>query len=364
MKKLLICSTAIVAISMIASPVQAAEKIKLGLGGYMTQWVGFAENDYDSDFTTGSGQTSTGFDVQQDAEVHFTGSTTLDNGLTVGVGIEMEIDGTANVDETYMTISSATMGTVQLGGNDSAASAMHIVAPDVGNGLDDGDFGNWVSQPSANTAQYASDSNPGSDAQNITYFSPSFSGFSVGGTYYPDTADEAAAGQSTTADDAWNVAGAYSGTFNDVSVGANVFYGAQNGGDGHSGVDPQGYDEIGGGLSLGFGAITVSGGYKAIDQKKIAGRSSTDGTVWSVGGSYASGPASVSLGWVHGEAEGLVDTVADDELDVIQLSGSYDLGGGVSLLGSIMNVEYDDETTTKTNNNEGWAAVAGVAISF
>ena len=47
MKKILLGSTAIVAAGMIASvpSADAASKMKLGLGGYMEQWIGFTSGD-------------------------------------------------------------------------------------------------------------------------------------------------------------------------------------------------------------------------------------------------------------------------------------------------------------------------------
>ena len=90
MKKVLLGSTAIVAAGMIASAPSAiaAEKIKIGVGGYMEQWFGYASGDDNSteDFS--------GFDVKSDAEIIFKGKTTLDNGISVGVNVQLE--GNAN----------------------------------------------------------------------------------------------------------------------------------------------------------------------------------------------------------------------------------------------------------------------------
>jgi outer membrane protein OmpU len=116
-------------------------------------------------------------------------------------------------------------------------------------------------------------------------------------------------------------------------------------------------------VKVGFGAFTVSGGYKSIDQSK-SGTSSMDGDVWSVGAEYKSGPMKVALSWMHSEMEGTTATADDDEVDGIYLQGSYDLGGGVSVAGSVVKADYDDETTAKAANNEAWAAVGALQISF
>ena len=86
MKKILLGSTAIVAAGMIASvpSANAASKMKLSVGGYMEQWVGFTSGDY------GAGQDYSGFSTVSDGEIHFKGKTKLDNGITVGVNVQLE----------------------------------------------------------------------------------------------------------------------------------------------------------------------------------------------------------------------------------------------------------------------------------
>ena len=370
MKKILKRTTAIVATGLFVSPVivsdaSAADKIKLGLGGFMNQWVGVSENDSKYNNAQAGLPNVGGFDVMSDSEIYVSGSTKLDNGLTVAVKTELESDtgGTTNSDEASVTVSSATLGTITLGADDSMASDMHNTAPDVGMGLDDGDFGLWITIPAADTAPVATDSNPGADAMGISYLSPSFSGVSVGLTYKPDTTDESANTAQTNPNDGWTASMAYSGTVGDVTVGADIFHGVLND-SAAAGTQTAGYDETGVGVSVGFGGFTFAGAYKAIDQAEFAGTSSLDGKVWTVGGSYAAGAASVSLGWLHGESVGDVSTAGNDEKDIIQLSGAYDLGGGVALAGSAFRAEYDDEAAAAGSNNEGWAVVGGLNISF
>lgn len=368
MKKILICSTAIVAAGLIASPASAAEKIKLGLGGYMNTWMGASENDSSYNNAQSGLPNLGGFDVQQDAEIHVGGSTTLDNGLTISVMTEMETASisnsaaeTTNTDETYVTVSSASMGSLTLGSQDMPSSEMHNTVPDVGYGLDDGDFGTWISQPSAVTAPVATDTDPGGDAMGIGYMSPSFSGFSIGLGYKPETTTEAS-GSPRDANDGWSAAIAYSGKFGEVSVNADLGYGVLNDSTA-AGTQSAAYDETSVGLSIGFGAFTVGGAYKNIDQD-TNGTSSADGNVWTAGVSYATGPMALSVGYLSGENKGTIATAGDDETTVIMASASYDLGGGIGVAASVFKADYDDESTANANNNEGWAAIAGVTVGF
>jgi hypothetical protein len=66
---------------MAATPAVAEEGVKLGLGGYYNTffWVG----DYSEASNDPRDMTSSG--LFADGEVHFKGSTTLDNGITFGV---------------------------------------------------------------------------------------------------------------------------------------------------------------------------------------------------------------------------------------------------------------------------------------
>ena len=87
MKKVLLSSTALVAAGVMATaPASAAEKLSAKVGGYMEQWVGYTSVDDDN---AAAGDTS-GFDVKSDSEIHFNGVTTLDNGIKVGIHVELE----------------------------------------------------------------------------------------------------------------------------------------------------------------------------------------------------------------------------------------------------------------------------------
>ena len=87
MRKVLLGSTALVAAGMLAgsgAPAQGAEPITLSLGGYYQAFfVIRAQSDSGARDIRHS-------EVQQEGEVFFSGSTTLDNGITVGVNIQLK----------------------------------------------------------------------------------------------------------------------------------------------------------------------------------------------------------------------------------------------------------------------------------
>ncbi|MCC7436188.1 MAG: porin [Methanoregulaceae archaeon] len=83
MKKLL-CSAAVAGLCAVAAAPAMAQgdqsALELSLGGYFRGYVTYASQDT----AVGAGE-ERHIDILRDTEIHFTGETTLDNGLTVGV---------------------------------------------------------------------------------------------------------------------------------------------------------------------------------------------------------------------------------------------------------------------------------------
>ena len=118
MKKFLLSTSAIVGVGLIAAPAVAAEKIKLGFGGYYEEYIGFV--DAEEEGTGASGRDIASFNLLNDAEIYFAGTTKLDNGISISVRVELEaMENQTTVDESYVTIASDTMGMLRLGGDDA-----------------------------------------------------------------------------------------------------------------------------------------------------------------------------------------------------------------------------------------------------
>src|SRR5262245_50450049 len=100
MKKVLL-GTAAIALGLAFTPGTAHAQVKLGLGGYAKlygTWVDQDEQGDDPDtvgIATSSDESRNvrDLDIARDTEIHFTGETTLDNGLTVGFHTEAHTDG-------------------------------------------------------------------------------------------------------------------------------------------------------------------------------------------------------------------------------------------------------------------------------
>ena len=369
MKKILLGTTAIVAAGMI-TPAMAAEKISLGVGGYMEHYIGFSsvEDDTARDFRA--------FDTQDDTEIHFSGSTTLDNGIKFAVKVEMEAqndDTGGSIDEGWLDISSASFGNLRIGNEDAAPSLMHKSSPNYGPGYGDAD--NWI--PTANTT-INTDSYVTAgmgDENKISYFSPSFAGFSFGASYSPEIESPGTNGMPNGAiaaeGDGYGVAVKYAGEFGGVGVKADYgyvkshdkSYSGSNGTTGHQ----VGMNVSVAGFEFGAGVGMTDAHHDSTATAFAASTDTGEGVVWDIGVGYKSGPWGVSLGYVASDLEG-VSTFAsteNDEMATIALSGTYTMGPGITLHGSVYHADYDEEANVDANFVDGgWAVVAGFSLSF
>lgn len=368
MKKILFASTALVALSL-AGVAQASDPIKLSLGGYSKWVVSYADNDV-------AGTEYQDLDVKGTNEVHFKGSTTLDNGIKISVQMELEAGGqtdqtTDTIDESYVTVSGG-FGTIIAGTRWNGAYLLHVTAPDAGGfGLDSelGINGGTYLARNANSAPTTTGIDvPGTTnkPETLTYVAPSFAGFTVGGSYVPSwnedsrnaNLDDGGTLATGLVSDILGVAGMYAGTFGGVSLKGSVGY--VFAADTASGVD--GHDQLSLGAQLGYAGFSVGGGYRKMWTEDSAGNMVADmtSTTWTVGGMYASGPFAVSLNYFDSTAKG------GDSIESYSLSGKYNLGAGVDLIGLIGYGDFDEGNgaAADTNFNEGWVITSGIALAF
>ncbi|EME70497.1 hypothetical protein H261_07703 [Paramagnetospirillum caucaseum] len=428
MKKILFASTALVAAGMMsAGAASAAEKIKLDISGYSKWWVvGVWQDD---SFQEQAGLAAASYrsnaDVKGDNEIHFKGSTALDNGLKVGVVITMEAGGhsdgvTDGIDNAYSWIEGG-FGKVLAGMHANGTSLLHVQAPDAAANFTKGGMmlGNFsVSRPgtvmgmnqrvgytsSSNTTNIISDDK----AEKLTYVAPSFYGLTLGASYVPNVARNATGtslgGHSRgTGNDrlqAWGGGALYANTFGPVGVKASAGYvwvdlkavanKAENA------FTQQSY-----GAQLSYAGFTLGGSFqRASDDRRNGGNTAAalsgtsqigtikgaqaagvdvdfGGYAYDVGLQYASGPYAVSFAYFHSSVIGLSNTTLrngkDDTIDAYQASGKYNLGPGVDVLASVGYIEYRDQrdgiagATAAVNSqysNSGWAAMTGLSLAF
>ena len=115
------------------------------------------------------------------------------------------------------------------------------------------------------------------------------------------------------------------------------------------------------------GGATIGFSYKDVSNQAtgIEGTANSDEqTSYNIGIKYAAGGYTVGLAYGHSELPLASTTQGDDELDKYILGVERGLGAGVTLTGQLAYVDYSDETTNDSNNNNGWALVGGVKVAF
>lgn len=385
MKKILIGTSALVAAAAFAGAANAADPIKLSIGGYGAVMVGYSSQD--DAYIRSQGSEVSAVDVKGDNELHFSGKTTLDNGLTVAVKYEIEAGGrnsSADVSDEWSISLSGNFGTIKTGADDNALTMIHNNAPVVGGrlfngGMAGGDLlgGAYVLKPASVVTETDTAIDTNGDAEAISYISPSFAGFTFGASYVPavsqgDDSPNTYTATSTDHSDAYGVGIGYAGKFGEVSVGADIGYlkaDAARSITTNTSVRIDGRDEYQAGLKFGYAGFEIGGAYRNIQQDGGALSRDADGQVWEAGVSYKTGPYGVSLSYLNATQEqgGLTTAaaVADDESSVVQLSASYNMGPGVDLVGGLGYVSFDSSGTASTgNDNDGWVAATGLSLSF
>lgn len=348
MKKQLLSTSAIALGVAMAAPASAQEW-DLDWGGFFNSHVGYVT--VDSNTAAQAGADFDGVDVYTNAEIHFTPSVTLDNGLTFGVNVQLEAfnngttaagTNTTNIDEAYLSISGDTLGRIDLGAENSAGYKMTVAAPQVAGGIginspsvsgfvpiSTGAGGNlpWAFRDSG-ISSYA-EVRGNNDVPRITYYTPSFNGLTLGVSYAASNANNAANNNGVNRNagitDIFDIALGYSQSFNGVDIDFGARWGtAENNAVGQD--DPEVWNV---GLNVGFNGWVIGGGYGENDN---GGSRAWDSEGWSLGVTYdIAGPWSVGFDTYQGEYSGIGAASGDKaEYEAYQLVGSRSLGAGVT----------------------------------
>lgn len=385
MKKNLLATTAMVAAGVLATSGALAESkpIELSVGGYMEQWIGFASYDPDN------GDDINDVDVQQDAEIHFKGSTTLDNGLTFGVNVQLEAQTSGDqIDEAYAFMRGS-FGEVLLGSENGAAYAMHYGFGNFasGVGLNTGDLSQWFFAPNAYqlSGTYQGFRHNDNDSEKIRYISPRFAGFQIGADYSPEATQDddgfpteasnfrpgtpATVGPGgviipgTTAvnnpENIWSVAANYQGDFDGIGLGVSAGY--QGIGDNNFGTGNNDSYNYGFGLYVTLSGFRLSGSWTHENDPTAA---LDDRDVFGAGVSYGSGPWVVSLDGTWGTQSYIAAGATDTEQLALELGGTYKLGPGVEARGSVFYADQSDGNGVSGNDATGFAVVGGIRLVF
>jgi hypothetical protein len=377
MKQLLYGTTALIGTSLIAaSAAQAQEGFEMKLSGFMNAYQGFLSLDEQD------GTDHNSFPFYHDSTINFIATQTLDNGVEVGARFELESFGHP-ADEQWLWFR-GDFGSFEMGWTNSAGYRMLQPGPGWAAGvpINTGWVTAFVPAPttqftsfrSVSTGTYIDTQN---DVYTVSYFSPRFAGFQVGGSFSPflagkgTTVGNSANGTTQSfgtsgggADErsnwhnAWSVGLNYVNSFEGFDVGLSAGYNqAQAPTNGLAGKDQEQY--LFGG-NVGFAGFTIGGSYS---QEVSSLR--TDGHAWEVAGAYTMGPSSVNLAYVSTEYKGSV--LGDDEHEEWQaIKGAYEyaLGPGVDISATIMYAEWTDDSDGPDSDQDGVSLILGTSFTF
>ncbi|WP_337996337.1 porin [Oleispirillum naphthae] len=395
MKKILIGTTALLAAGAFVSTAQASDPIKLQLGGYMEYWVAGASQDGDYKDRVAVNN----FDVAGESEVHFKGSTTLDNGMKISVQVELEAGSNNNdvggqndvIDESYMTLEGK-YGKAIIGSENDVAYLMQVDAPEASEmgGAYASSEGDMFTYLPSGVNVLDTKLNGLSDQNKISYFTPKFYGLQGGVSYTPsnngsgdDTFRGAVSGTSLDGaatsedilkraglDDAWSFGLSYANTFSGVGVKATAGYIVIDDATA-SRVTPALHNqdteiqEFAGGLAVSYQGFTVGGGAKRRIANANTVYAATDGVAWNAGVMYAEGPYKVSLNYLNSSVVAARGVAGEDEVDAWRVGASYTMGPGVILFGQVAYLDSSDElATVKTDNEGAFGGVVGLHLNF
>ncbi len=368
MKKLLLSSAALCGLAMVATP--AAAQVQLELGGYFKGYGAFVDQDENS------GEVND-FDFVKDTELHVGGETTLDNGLTVGAHIELDVDGadgSNNVDESYAYFSGG-WGRVNMGEEDGAAYLLQVAAPSADSNIDGiRQYVQPVNYTVLGGAAPASVATTGLDydmdtagkATKLTYLTPILNGFQAGVSYTPDTestsqfADdlEGIGTDDVTGEfgETYEIAARYEGQFNNVGMILGGGYALSNLEADNAGEDDRAAYNLGADLDFGpfgLGAVYMN------DDFGLDGAANDDEETWVVGVDYTTGPFKLGASYLDQS-----NTAGIENDDAKRYAGGvvYTYGPGMTFRGSIGYVEHED--ATPANDVDATYVTLGTQVNF
>jgi len=353
MKKILLMSAA--AVLFCANAAHA--EVKLNLTGHIKGYVFYTKQD------NPPGGDERSFDILRETEIHFGGETTLDNGLTVGVYNEADID-VADVFKTEKSYAyfSGDWGRVNFGKEEGANYLLQVAAPSADSNYDG--VRQYVSGFNGfGTIDYDNDLT--TYYTKLTYLTPVLSGFQAGISYTPDTDDFGPVSATSQAiadnlsdetgeyESAWDVGAQYKGKFDDVSytVGAGyTIVGYEETGPGDPDDDSQEWN------------ICVDTDWKnfglgVVYTETNLGTDDDEARTWVVGADYK-----LNKDWKLGASylNYEEDTSTDDEIDRYTAGGVYTYGPGMTLRGSVSYVDLE----TNTSDRDGVSLLIGTQINF
>jgi predicted porin len=372
-RKALVVTTALTAVGTLASGAAlAAEKPKVSIGGYYELYLGISDQDESAtDFETNgtpvyaSGFGPNRFGIVHYGEVHITAQGVTDSGMKWRVRFEDSQDDAddsdnkkVSTDETWVELTGS-WGRLILGGQDGPADAWEGATDLVYTGAREHAIFSKINGGLVSGAD-KTNLEDSSDASKIYYSTPRIAGFRFNYALAPEAEAAGSVNDNSTA-------GGEGGPFHEASIEYRGKIG-----DGMLNLNLKGAryelpdpvtaeadtnDVWGLSGNYTFGAFTVAAGYVDNGNKDDA----DDATAWDAGVAYNGGKWEASLTYLRSVAE--APGGGEDTYDQWAVSGVYNLGGGMTVAGSIYLFDLDPETAPD-EATDGWAGVVKTTFRF
>jgi hypothetical protein len=367
-------STAFTAVGLLAADA-AADGVKLEIEGHFKSAVGVALSD---DYSASSGADDgdlRDYVIKQDVEIHFQGEAELENGLTVGV--EIELDGQTSDDQIASVYAylEGSFGEFRFGDTEEAYAQFCYQVPSASTlfGADSPDFNfsnaGIAGYAATNGTCYGVDDN----STKLVFFSPAFAGFQLAASFTPDNTEDtrntlAGAGTRFKDDPGQNsenlsIAASFMQDIDEVRLvlgGGATFSFDKEDNPNHT-DNARGYNAY---VQAAFFGFTIGA---ASELRQNLADDGQDQWVYGAGATYAWSGWAVGLGWTRGDYEAVTGANSvgpfNADHDIFSATISYELGPGISLDGVVEYSEYRSHDAAGPDY-QGLAAGIGTSVTF
>jgi hypothetical protein len=359
-----------------AAATLAADGVSLEIGGRYKGAAGLVASEDFSGASVLAGGDMRGYVFKQDVEIDFEGEAELDNGLTVGVAIQLEgqTDDEDQVSDVYAFFSGG-FGELRFGDTEEAYAQLCYQVPTASElfGADSPDFNfsnaGVAGYAATNGTCYGLDDN----ATKVVYFTPEIAGFQFAASFAPDASEDT---RNTLDGAATRFSDDAEQNSETLSLAANFKH------------DLNGIEVIlGGGATLSFDKeanLNDTGkarGYNAYAQLAFSGfvlgaaaelrenfgGDGADQLVYGAGATYGWSAWTIGVGWTRGDYENAVGANDGDPFnaghDIYSATASYALAPGVSVDGVIEYSGYGSNDAAGPDY-QGLAIGLGTLIAF
>lgn len=388
MKKVLLAGTALLGLAAVSSP--AAAEVNLDLGGYFRGYGVYADNDEVG--TAAAGDDLRQFDFRRDTEIHFSGETTTDNGLTLGFHYEQAIGGAVDTDEAYMYFSGG-WGRVNFGSEDGAAYLLQVAAPSADSNVDgmrvyiqglnsDGWNDNDFNDGDFAGEELEYDHADFENTDRFTYLTPKWNGFQAGLSYAPEQGQNGVGNNiagmafddnAGDFEDLWEAGARWDGEFEGfgISVGAGYSNASTEEDAAAGGAGSDDLETWNAGANVTFGAFSVGAAYhttnNSVTPTGAAGNTDEDTDTWVAGLGWDNGPYHLGASYLsrdYGNAAAAGVGADDLEVERFTVGGGMTYGAGATFRGAVAFGDADDNDAATTADPDFLQVTVGTDVQF